>query len=121
MRLILTVVVGAALVAFAGGARPAAVWETFQQIYPGDPQQRQALDECFMEDHRFDRFDRTAREACYRRSAAARNATQSGRAPQGNFVDLWRAAGQGRMPRNDVRFEEHMAHYYHPVDAGRTR
>ena len=125
MKLILAAAVGGILVAFAGGTTPASVWEALQQIYPSDPQQRQALDECFMEDHRFDRFDRVAREACYRRSAAARAASAinpSGQMrPNGNYVDLWRAAGQGRMPRHDVRFEEQMARYYHPVEAGRVR
>jgi hypothetical protein len=125
MRLVLLAGIAGIMVVFAAGGRPAAVWETLQQIYPSDPAQRQALDQCFLEDHRFDRLDRTAREACYRRNAA----TGATAAPDptiripanSNFVDLWRAAGQGRLPRHDLRFEEQMARYYHPVEAGRTR
>jgi hypothetical protein len=112
------------MAASAAGGNPAAVWETLQQIYPGDPMQRQALDQCFMEDHRFDRLDRTAREACYRRSAAARAAAAPDPANRiranSNFVDLWRSAGHGRLPRHDVRFEEQMTRYYYP-EGGRIR
>ena len=119
MRLVVIAGVAGLAIALGVGARPAAVWETLQQIYPSDPMQRQALDQCFMEDHRFDRLDRGSREACYRRSAAAQ--AVPGPDPSvriranSNFVDLWRAAGQGHMPRHDVRFEEQMARYYHPV------
>lgn len=124
MRLVAIAGAAGIVAAFAVGVGPAAVWETLQQIYPNDPMQRQALDHCFMEDHRFDRFDRAAREACYRRNAAARGATASDPAirirANSNFVDLWRAAGQGQMPRHDVRFEEQMARYYHP-EGGRIR
>ena len=124
MRLIPVAGAAGIMVAFALGVRPAVVWETFQQVYPSDPVQRQALDQCFIEDHRFDRFDRAAREACFRRNAAAHPAAAAaaaGMRPSGNFVDLWRAAGQGRMPHNDVRFEEQMARYYHPVQSGQAR
>ena len=106
------------MAASAAGSNPAAVWETLQQIYPKNPTQRQALDQCFLEDHRFDRLDRASREACYRRSAGTRS--EGGPDPtaeiraKSNFVDLWRSAGQGRMPRHDVRFEEQMARYYQP-------
>ena len=124
MRLVLVAGAAGFLLAFAGGARPAAVWEIVQQIYPSDPQQRLALDQCFLEDHRFDRFDRAAREACYRRNSVAGGMPRTA-APQppanGNFVDLWRAAGQGRLPRHDVRFEEQMVRYFHPAEAARLR
>jgi hypothetical protein len=118
MRIVFLVGIAAIAAASAAGSDPAAVWKTLQQIYPSDPMQRQALDQCFMEDHRFDRLDRAAREACYRRNAAARGAAAPDPATHiranSNFVDLWRAAGQGRMPRHDVRFEEQMVRYYHP-------
>ena len=124
MRVALFAGIAGIIVVSAAGMRPAAVWEIFQQIYPSDPMQRQALDQCFMEDHRFDRLDRAAREACYRRNAAARGAAAPDQATRiranSNFVDLWRAAGQGHMPRHDVRFEEQMVRYYHP-EGGRTR
>ena len=117
MRLVLLAGIAGIMFVFAAGSRPAAVWETLQQIYPSDPMQRQALDQCFLEDHRFDRLDRAAREACYRRSEAAHAAADpSARIrANSNFVDLWRSAGEGRLPRHDVRFEEQMARYYHPV------
>ena len=120
MRLILVAGFTGILFAFATGASPGAVWETVQQFYPNDPVQRQALDHCFMEDHRFDRFDRVAREECYRRSAAAVGSADRIRT-NGNFVDLWRSAGLGRLPRGDVRFEEQMARYFHPAEAGGGR
>jgi hypothetical protein len=124
MRVALFAGIAGIMVVSAAGSYPDAVWETLQQIYPSDPMQRQALDQCFMEDHRFDRLDRAAREACYRRNAAARGVAAPDLATRiranSNFVDLWRAAGQGRMPRHDVRFEEQMARYYQP-EGGRTR
>ena len=114
------------MAASTAGSTPAAVWETLQQIYPRDPLQRQALDQCFMENHRFDRLERAQREACYRRNAAARSAAGPDPAARiranGNFVDLWRAAGLGHLPRHDIRFEEQMARYYQPpAEAGRIR
>ena len=124
MRIVFLAGIAGMMAVSAAGTKPAAVWETLQQLYPSDPMQRQALDQCFMEDHRFDRLDRAAREACYRRNAAARSASAPHPATRisanGNFVDLWRAAGQGQMPRHDVRFEEQMARYYHP-EGSRTR
>jgi hypothetical protein len=122
MKIVFLAGIAGMMAVSAAGTRPAAVWETLQQIYPRDPMQRQALDQCFMEDHRFDRLDRLAREDCYRRSAAARTAAAPDPASRirsnSNFVDLWRASGQGRLPRHDVRFEEQMARYYHP-ESGR--
>jgi len=91
-------------------ARPAAVWAIYQEIYPSDPAQRRALDECFLEDSRFDRLDPAAREACYRHNSAAlepaagaSDSAPGRRAPSENFVDRWRAAGQGHMSQNDIR------------------
>jgi hypothetical protein len=124
MRIVLLAGIVGVMVVSAAGGDPGAVWQTLQQIYPSDPMQRQALDQCFMEDHRFDRLDRGAREACYRRNAAAKAAPGPDPMNQiranGNFVDLWRSAGQGRLPRHDVRFEEQMARYYH-LDGGPIR
>jgi len=117
MRVVLLAGIAGIMIASAAGENPAAVWDTLQHIYPSDPAQRQALDQCFLEDHRFDRLNRGAREACYRRSEAAHAAADpSARIrANSNFVDLWRSAGEGRLPRHDVRFEEQMARYYHPV------
>jgi hypothetical protein len=124
MRIVILAGIAGIMAASAAGSHPAAVWETLQQIYPSNSLQRQALDQCFMEDHRFDRLDHAAREACYRRNGAARGAAAPEPASRiranANFVDLWRAAGQGPMPRHDVRFEEQMVRYYHP-EGGRTR
>ena len=117
MRVVLLAGIAGIMIASAAGGNPAAVWDTLQHIYPSDPAQRQALDQCFLEDHRFDRLNRGAREACYRRNEAAQAASDpSARIrANSNFVDLWRSAGEGRLPRHDVRFEEQMARYYHPV------
>ena len=119
MRVVLLAGIAGIMIASAAGGNPAAVWDALQHIYPSDPMQRQALDQCFMEDHRFDRLDRVAREACYRRNAAAKAALGPDPAIQiranSNFVDLWRSAGQGRLPRHDIRFEEQMARFYNPV------
>jgi hypothetical protein len=117
MRVVLLAGIAGVMVASAAGGNPAAVWDTLQHIYPSDPTQRQALDQCFLEDHRFDRLNRGAREACYRRSEAAHAAADPSTRirANSNFVDLWRSAGEGRLPRHDVRFEEQMARYYHPV------
>jgi len=124
MRIVVLAGIAGMMAVSAAGQNPAAVWETLQQLYPSDPMQRQALDQCFMEDHRFDRLDRASREACYRRNPAASRPSGAPAAAarirtNGNFVDLWRAAGQGPMPRHDVRFEERMARYYHP-EGGRA-
>jgi hypothetical protein len=97
-------------------ARPDAVDAIYQRLYPSDPAQRRALDQCFLENHRFDRFDPADREACFRhnsppsQSAAAASPEQRA-ASAVNFVDQWRAAGQGHLPRNDIRAEQRDARY----------
>jgi hypothetical protein len=90
--------------------RPDAVGALYEQIYPSDPVQRRALNECFTQDPTFNRLDAAAREACYRHSAMANQAASLAAAPRSapvdNFVDRWRAAGQGRLPQNDIRAEQ---------------
>ncbi len=96
------------IASIAAIVRPDAVSAVLQQLYPSDPQKRQALAECFTQDPRFDRLDLAARQACYRHLLPS--AANAGGAPndpaRGNFVDLWRAAGQGHLPQNDIRAEQ---------------
>lgn len=102
-----------------GGGNPIGLWQTFQQLYPADPAQRQALDECFAQDPQMNRLDTAAREACLRRmlpgtegsteASTAMNFTGPGRGA--NPVDLWRAAGQGPLSRSDVRAEQQNARF----------
>ncbi len=115
MKIILFIgAVGIALGA-AMGVRPAAVWNAYHEIFPSDPARRWALDQCFAQDPHFDRLDPAARAACYAHdalnSAAARDPARRAAATSGNFVDLWRAAGQGSMPQNDIRAAEQIARY----------
>lgn len=98
----------AVVVVSAGGlaaTHPQAVTTYYQEIYPGDPAKRQALDVCFMQDHTFNRLDPGQREACYRHILNSAEATSAGTAAQPvlNPIDLERAAAQGSLPRNDVR------------------
>lgn len=87
--------------------RPAAVSAIHQQIYPSNPAQQRALDECFLEDNRFDRLYPIAREECYRHNSPD---LAQGRPPATeNFVDRWREAGEGHMSQNDIRAEQHNA------------
>lgn len=108
-------------VAFASGARPAQLWQLYQELYPSNPAQRQALDECFALDVRFDRLDPAARDACYQRTLPSLALADAGGQrrelphPAGNFVDLWRAAGQGNLPQNDIRAEQRNDAYIHPA------
>lgn len=104
-------VLAVAVAAAAGFAvlHPGAVRALYEGVYPGDPAKREALDLCFMQDHKFDRLDSSERDDCYRRMlyplgdvAAGAPATP----PAANIVDLERAAGAGDMPRNDVRRQE---------------
>ena len=97
----------AALIAIA---RPAAVWSLYDQTYPSDMAQRQALDACFIEDGSFNRLDSAARTACYQRKLVVAQAAGFGGAPRAavpyNFVDRWREAGQGHLAQNDIRAEQ---------------
>ncbi len=100
-----SVVAGAGALAIIN---PGAVKAFYEDLYPGDPAKRQALELCFMQDHKFNRLDSGEREACYHRMlqplgelpAAAAGTPER---PQANIVDLERAAGQGSLPRNDIR------------------
>jgi len=106
-RLILTVAIvgGGSLAAM----NPGVVRAFYEDIYPTDPAKRQALELCFVRDHKFNRLDADQREACYRTMLVSHGeiAAQSpDRQPPMNSVDLQRAAGMGSVPRNDIRRSE---------------
>jgi len=91
--------------------RPDAVGALYQQLYPSDPEMRQALNECFTLDPQFNRLDPAARQACYRHMLpSAADAAAPHRPAPSNFVDLWRAASQGHLPQNDIRAEQQIRH-----------
>jgi hypothetical protein len=94
----------------AGGLamkNPGAVWAFYDDIYPSDPAKRQALDLCFVENHQFNRLDASERNACYQHMLLRLGDLTPSGSPIGqpavNFVDLQRAAGEGSLPRNDIR------------------
>jgi hypothetical protein len=93
---------------------PGVVKAFYEDIYPSDPAKRQALELCFMQDHKFNRIEADEREACYRRMLQPLGAISSAGAPpepvNANPVDLQRAASQGNMPRNDIRRIEQNEH-----------
>ncbi len=103
-----------ALASTAAILRPDVAAAFYQQVYPSDPAQRRALDQCALENRSFDRLDSADRETCYRRSplayqaAGAVNATGAQlRLPAApNSVDQRRAAAEGRLPGNDIRAEQ---------------
>ena len=117
-------IVGIALGAAA--AYPGAVWDFYEQLYPSDAAKRHALELCFLTDHKFNRLDPDQREACYRERHAFSTQVAlnpalpppAATAPTVNFVDLWRASGQGGLPQNDIRFQEQNTRY---GTAGRSR
>jgi hypothetical protein len=98
-----------AVVAAAGFAaiRPDIVKGYYNDLYPVDPAKRQALDLCFMQDHKFNRLDPDERDACYRHILYSVGDTAAGGSvkPDANPIDLQRAAGQtsNSMPKNDIR------------------
>jgi len=112
-----------ALASTAAILRPDVVANFYRQVYPSDPAQRRALDQCAIENPSFDRLDSAEREACYRRGEMAYQAAAAGAplllpaAP--NFVDQWRAAGQGRLPQNDIRAEQRGEVYLRAAAAAR--
>src|SRR5712692_2591118 len=75
-------------------ARPDAVGAIYQQIYPRDP-------------------------AHYQSAAAAGPEPRVTAAP--NFVDQWRAAGQGHLQHNDIRAEQRGERYLGAFSAGPSR
>lgn len=81
---------------------PGMVKAFYHDIYPDDPAKRQALDMCFMENHKFNRLDADERDACYKRMLQPLGEITSSAPPNVNAVDLQRAAAQGSMPRNDI-------------------
>jgi hypothetical protein len=99
------IVVGAGLVA----AYPNVVRGYYLDLYPSDPAKKQALELCFLQDHKFNRLDADQRENCYRHALlpiqviAGMSMVEI---PQANAVDLQRAAAQGHLPRNDIRRAE---------------
>ena len=102
-RLVMTLVV------VGGGAfavmNPGVVKAFYEDLYPGDPAKRQALELCFMQDHKFNRLDPSERDACYHRMLQPLGELSPPplEQPNANLVDLQRAAGLGSLPRNDVR------------------
>ncbi|GEM_PF-1994241 len=126
MRLVSAIVVfGLAVATVAAVTHPTRVFALYEELYPADPARRQALEMCFMRDHKFNRLDTAERDACYKLQLAPPPpvAIPAGLAPPpsagANFVDLWRAAGQGRLPANDVRAHERNDRYFHPSGPGR--
>lgn len=107
-------------IAGAGGfaaTNPGAVKAFYQDIYPSDPAKRQALDLCFTENHKFNRLDAGEREACYRRMLMPLGevTATSGEEPHVNLIDLRRAAGEGNLPKNDIRrLEQNQAAQHSP-------
>ncbi|HZK90480.1 MAG TPA: hypothetical protein VFC56_10070 [Stellaceae bacterium] len=87
---------------------PGAVKAFYLNIYPDDPAKAQALDLCFTENHAFNRLDSDQRNSCYQHflSLVAEVSSASLAPAAINTIDLQRAAGQGSLPRNDVRREE---------------
>jgi hypothetical protein len=88
-------------------AKLGVVETLYEALFPGDPVKRQALELCFLQDHKFNRLDPDAREACYSRMLSALGdipaAGAAAEQPTANLVDLERSAGAGSQPRNDIR------------------
>lgn len=105
--------IAAALVVVGAGVfvamNPGVVKAFYEDIYPSDPAKRQALELCFMQDHKFNRLDSGERDRCYRQMLfpVSEHSASAGvlaeQKPTVNLIDLERAAAQGNMPRNDVR------------------
>ena len=77
-----------------------------------------------MEDYKFDRLNPIEREACYRRKLAPPPVAAAVVPPSNSAAALpanrrtrsicGAPPAQGRMPQNDVRFQEQMERYLHP-------
>jgi hypothetical protein len=107
-RIVRGVFLAAALVVGGGAVagHPGAIWDYYRELYPSDPVKSQALEMCFLQDHKFNRLDADEREGCYKRALVAVQVTQGYVAvepSQPNAIDLRRAAAAAGMPRNDVR------------------
>jgi hypothetical protein len=97
-------------------AYPNVIRSYYLDIYPSDPGRRQALELCFLQDHKFNRLDAGERENCYRHALLPTQAVASANAaaqPQANAIDLRRAASEGSLPRSDVRRREQMENALH--------
>jgi hypothetical protein len=81
---------------------PGVVKAFYHGIYPSDPAKREALDMCFMENHKFNRLDPDERDACYKRMLQPLGEVTTSEQPNVNLIDLQRAAAQGSVPRNDI-------------------
>jgi hypothetical protein len=136
MKLLLLVAGALAASTALGIIQPADWLETYRQLYPSDPEQRRALEQCFTLDAQFNRLDPNERTACYRHYASSVAPSNSGpinsgtasngisgavpgaptgsRPPAANFVDLWKSAGQGHLSQSDVRAEQQNDRFVHP-------
>jgi hypothetical protein len=109
--------------------RPDTIARFYDQVFPVSAAKEQALTLCFHQNHDFDRLAADQRAACYAQflpaeaeDAGAPAATDSSIGLQkANFVDLWRDAGQGAMPKNDIRAQEETARVTHPASARLAR
>lgn len=93
------VVIGAGVFA---ATNPGVVKAFYHDIYPDDPAKRQALELCFMQDHKFNRLDSADRDACYARMLQPLGEVTASQQPSVNLLDLQRAAAQGSMPKSDI-------------------
>lgn len=81
-----------------------AAWHvgaSYDLFSSNDPTTRVALQECITQNHRSDAFGQAARAQCFEANLSRPTPPQ-----QANFVDLWRAQGQGPMRGNDVRRQQ---------------
>jgi hypothetical protein len=99
-----------AAVVVAGGSivavNPEAFRSFYLELYPNDPAKRDALEMCFLQDHKFNRLDPDERATCYRHALVPTQSvagTPLPERPEPNAIDLRRAAAAGSMPRNDIR------------------
>jgi len=108
----------AAVIMVGGGVAavyPEAIRSFYLDVYPSDPAKRQALELCFLQDHKFNRLDADEREACYRHALMPTDAADSALPvqPAANEIDLRRSAAVGSMPLDDVRRHEETQNTLH--------
>ena len=102
---------------------PNAVANFYAEIYPADPLKREALERCIDDDHNFNRLAADERAGCYARVLSIAQAAGYAAADQrvamqnANFVDLWRAAGRGHVPKNDIVLQQDTVHLIRPAAA----